>query len=154
MQEWGCTECVHKSPMGTDVFRGGEHLLGFGTARNRYYLGSTVAVSQLSYFRIQWGKSVFVKSATCPRATGLLLVYLQKHIGRLSYLRLFWVQLLGVCKEIKPPPPEKNNKASLVLLKTIGKTSLIECFIIAVTSSASSGLGVVLTDRNEMSIDL
>lgn len=82
---------------------------------------------------------------------GLLLVYLSR--ARLSYLRLFWAYLLGVCKEIKTPP-KQTNKASLVLLKTMGKTSLIERFIIAVTSSASSGLGVVLTDRNELSIDL
>lgn len=71
----------------------------------------------------------------------------------MSYLRLLWAWLLGVCQEIKPPT-EQTNKASLVLLKTIGKTSLTECFIIAVTSPASSGLGVVFTGRNEISIDL
>lgn len=73
MQEWGCTECVHKSAVGTDVVRGEEQLLGFGTARNRYYLGSTVAVSQLSYnliLRIQWGRSVLCQVCHLPTCNG------------------------------------------------------------------------------------
>lgn len=68
-------------------------------------------------------------------------------------MTLSWGQLLKVsCKERENK--SQTNKTSLVLLKTTGKALLTECFITAVTSSASSGPDVMLTDRNELSIDI